>query len=105
MPMAPIPKSKGRKGQRQIWGNKNWQGRGEREEASTLLISGFPAAFSKSMEQTEASTILFLVFINVQTPGQDFGGHCQSRFKGQNKIQPTQMLAKGPIRSLPEICG
>lgn len=74
MPMAPIPKSKGRKAQSQIWGNKNWQGRGEREEASTLLISGLPAAFPKPIEQTEASTIPFLVFINVQNPGHDFGG-------------------------------
>lgn len=59
---------------RQIGGNGNWQGRSERKQASALLILGLPAALSKSIEQIEASAIAFLVFINVQTLGQNLGG-------------------------------
>lgn len=74
MHVVLIPKSKARTGKRQIWGSRNWQGRGEREEASTLLIVGLPAALSKSIQKTEVSAIPFLVFINVQTPEQEFWG-------------------------------
>ena len=64
--MALIPKSKGKKGQGKIWGNKNWQGIGERE--------AFPAAFSKLTEQTEASTTPFLCLQMCRPQGKIFGG-------------------------------
>lgn len=68
MHVVLIPKSKARTGKRQIWGSKNWQGRGEREEASTLLNAGLSAALSKAIQRTEVSVIPFLVFYKCIDP-------------------------------------
>lgn len=42
-----VPESKTRKEKRQIWGSRNWQERGEGEEANPLLTMGLPAALFK----------------------------------------------------------
>ena len=107
--MVPQNQYKKSKKVRNIWGKLGTgklARRGERKEASTLLISGLPAALSKSIEQTEASAVSFLVFINVQTLGQEFWGYYQSKVNRRDKINKhSQMLAKDLPRSLPEIWG
>ena len=92
-----------RKGTRQIWDSRNWQGRGERKEASTLLIVGLPAALCRSVKQTAASAIPFLVSLNVQTPEQELWGYYQFRFSKRDKIKHIQMLVRVQTRSLSEI--